>query len=215
MPSPGLRFRAARPEDAKAVAALHTDSWRRHYRGAYSDAFLDEEAPEFLGRQWTERLTEPGPNAYTLLAESEDEGEGVLVGLAHTMLDEDPRWGALVDNLHVRYAVKRQGIGSRLLALTAQTVRRRSSTWGLHLWVLEQNSAAQAFYAAQGGKRVERAAVPPPGGDPARLNGRPFGLRIAWPDSQPCTCGELHPQDAACRVTDMVKGRALPAPRFR
>lgn len=208
MPSPGLRFRAARPEDAEAVAALHTDSWRRHYRGAYSDAFLDEEAPEYLGRLWTERLAEPGPQACTLLAESVDENEGVgggeggLVGLAHTILDQDPRWGAFVDNLHVRYAVKRQGTGSRLLALTAQSVRRQSSTWGLHLWVLEQNTAARAFYAAQGGKRVERAAVPPPGGDPARLNGRPFGLRIAWPDSQPCTCGELHSWDSACRVTE-------------
>ncbi len=36
----GLRFRLASPADAKAVADLHADSWRRHYRGAYSDAFL-------------------------------------------------------------------------------------------------------------------------------------------------------------------------------
>jgi GNAT superfamily N-acetyltransferase len=203
VPSPGLRFRVAGPDDAGSVAALHTDSWRRHYRGAYSDAFLDGEAPEFLSRLWTERLAEPGAQAYTLLAESED--DGVLVGLAHTVLDEDPGWGAFVDNLHVRYAVKRQGVGSRLLALTAQTVCRRSSTWGLHLWVLEQNTAAQAFYSARGGKRVERAAVPPPGGDPARLDGRPFGLRIAWPDSRPCTCGALHRWDAAaCRDADAV-----------
>ncbi len=34
-------FRFADGRDIKAVAALHADSWRRHYRGAYPDAFLD------------------------------------------------------------------------------------------------------------------------------------------------------------------------------
>jgi GNAT superfamily N-acetyltransferase len=36
-----MNFRLAGPPDADAIAALHADSWRRHYRGAYSDAFLD------------------------------------------------------------------------------------------------------------------------------------------------------------------------------
>jgi hypothetical protein len=29
-------------------------------------------------------------------------------------------------------------------------------------------------------RRVETAPVPPPGGDPARLNGQPLGLRMVW-----------------------------------
>jgi len=41
---------------------------------------------------------------------------------------------------------------------------------------------AQAFYGARGGTRVEHDDVPPPGGDPARLNGKPMGLRYVWPD---------------------------------
>jgi hypothetical protein len=53
---------------------------------------------------------------------------------------------------------------------------------GLYLWVLEQNSDARAFYTARGGSCVESADVPPPGGDPARLNGKPQGLRYAWRD---------------------------------
>ena len=201
---PARRFDAAEPALLDAAhESVGGDSWRRHYRGAYSDVFLDREAPEFLGGLWTERLTEPEPRAHTLLAEGED---GVLVGLAHTMLDQDPDRGSFVDNLHVRHAVKRQGIGSRLLALTAQTVHRRSSRRGLQLWVLEQNTAAQAFYSARGGKVVERAAVPPPGGEPARLNGRPFGLRIAWPGFRPCTCGVLHRwESAVCRAVDALE----------
>ncbi len=52
----------------------------------------------------------------------------------------------------------------------------------MYLWVLEQNADARAFYEARGGKCVERALVPPPGGIASRLIGTPFGLRYAWAD---------------------------------
>jgi GNAT superfamily N-acetyltransferase len=176
MPSRGPLFRAARPEDAPAVAALHADSWRRHYRGALSDAFLDNEVDDHLGRMWTRRLAAPPPAAHTVVAEH----DGETVGLAHTFLDDDPAWGAFLDNLHVRHGTKRQGIGTRLMALTAQEVLRRSPSSGLHLTVLAQNSAAQAFYEACGGTPVERLDVPAPGGNPAWLNGKPICIRYVW-----------------------------------
>jgi hypothetical protein len=47
MPMPAsteLQFRAARPDDAHAIAGLHADGWQRHYRGAYPNAFLDNDA---------------------------------------------------------------------------------------------------------------------------------------------------------------------------
>ena len=53
----------------------------------------------------------------------------------------------------------------------------------MYLWVLEQNNAAQAFYAAQGGRSAERAFVQSPGGLPGRLNGSPAKLRYVWPDA--------------------------------
>jgi GNAT superfamily N-acetyltransferase len=173
---PGPRFRAAGLDDAPSVAALHAESWRRHYRGAYSDAFLDNDVARYLLPLWTGRLAAPDPRARTILAER----HGEVVGLAHTLLGEDAKWGAFLDNLHVAYGMKRQGIGTRLLALTAQAVLDWSPSSGLYLWVLEQNSDARAFYAAQGGTCSERDDVPPPGGDPARLNGRPMGLRYTW-----------------------------------
>lgn len=173
-----LRFRAACPDDARAVAWLHADSWQRHYRGAFSDAFLDNDAAGFLLALWTERLAVPNPLARTILAQR----DGEVVGLAHTLLGEDATWGAFIDNLHVAHGLKRQGIGSRLLALTGQAVLDWSSSPGLYLWVLEQNSNARAFYAALGGACVERHEVQPPGGDATRLNGRPMGLRYIWRD---------------------------------
>jgi Acetyltransferase (GNAT) family len=171
-----LTFRPAATDDAPAVAELHADSWRRHYRGAYADAFLDGDVAGYLWPLWADRLAAPLPLARTILAEY----DGQLVGLAHTFLDEDPMWGAFLDNLHVAHWVKRRGIGARLLTLTRHAVRDWSQSSGLYLWVLERNADARAFYAAQGGVCVERDDVPPPGGDPARLTGNPMGLRYAW-----------------------------------
>ena len=172
-------FRPAGPADAAAVAHLHADSWRRHYRGAYSDAFLDGDVVSDRLAVWTERLREPDPRRCTILAE-----DGGLVGFANTFFDDDPTWGALLDNLHVADGHKSRGIGSRLLELTAKELLERSEPTGLYLWVLEQNRDGQAFYEACGARRVGRRPVPPPGGIASRLSGSPMGLRYAWPQPE-------------------------------
>jgi ribosomal protein S18 acetylase RimI-like enzyme len=171
-----LRFRPAGASDADAVAALHADSWRRHYRGAYSDAFLDGDVESDRLAVWTERLRDPDRPSHTIVAET----GGRVIGFAHTVFEADPRWGALVDNLHVAHEQKRRGIGSRLMTLSARAVIERGT--GLYLWVLEQNVDARAFYESRGGTCVERVPVPSPGGDASRLTGSPVGLRYAWPD---------------------------------
>jgi len=184
MPAPDeLKFRMAEQGDAQAIAALHADSWQRHYRGAYTDAFLNDEVPGFLLKLWTSRLASYDPRASTILAELDQAGDGSrLVGMAHTVLGNDPAWGAFLDNLHVVYGLKRQGVGTRLMSLTAKAVLAEEPESGLYLWVLEQNVNAQAFYNARGGTCVERRDAPPPGGETVRLNGKPRCFRYAWPD---------------------------------
>lgn len=51
-----LQFRLAGPADAGAVAKLHAESWRHHYRGAYSHAFLDGDVVADRLAVWTDRL---------------------------------------------------------------------------------------------------------------------------------------------------------------
>ena len=182
MPGPaapaGLTYRAARRGDAEAIAGLHADSWRRHYRGAYLDSYLDGDVVTDRLAVWRERITRPDAGFRTIVAER----DGTFAGFAHTNLDDDPTWGALLDNLHVSYDMKRQGIGSRLLALSARAVLDAAPSSGLWLWVLEQNAAARAFYEARGGRCVEHRLAGAPGGDVTTLNGQPVGLRMAWPD---------------------------------
>lgn len=172
--------RRAEPVDAEAVAWLHADSWRRHYRGAYSDAFLggDVEADRLL--VWTERLAVQDGTTVTFMAE----GAGEVVGFIHLVFDEDRQWGSLVDNLHVVWARKRAGIGTLLMAEAAAAVLDHGGV-GLHLWVLEQNEPAQAFYSSRSGICTGRRPVKAPGGIPDRLNGTPHGLRYWW--SNPST----------------------------
>jgi len=183
----GPRFRSAGAADAAAIAALHADSWRNHYRGAYSDAFLDGDVLDDRKAVWTERLRTEDGGTQTVLAE-DDAG---LVGFAHVVFDADPTWGALLDNLHVRQGQKRQGVGSELVALIARPVIERKAR--LHVWVLEQNLDAQAFYEARGAVLVGRRPVSPPGGVASRVNGAPTGLRYAWSDPAVLLARRLQP----------------------
>lgn len=177
-PLTSLRFRAAGPGDAENMALLHADSWRRHYRGAYSDTFLDGDVVADRRSVWTSRLSTPSGSA-TVVAEDDTR----LTGFVHVVFDEDGRWGSLIDNLHVIQHRRRTGLGTALLSRAAEAVAERGRGNAMHLWVLEQNSAAQEFYRALGGTCVEKAPVSPPGGVPSRLVGSPAKLRFTWPDA--------------------------------
>ena len=134
------------PADADAVAALHADSWRRHYRGAYRDSYLDGDVFADRASVWTDRLNHPTPGQYTVVADA----DGAVLGFSHTILQHHPTWGALLENLHVRYDMLGRGVGGRLMAESAAVVLRSSPVTGIYLSVLKQNVAAQAFYRARG-----------------------------------------------------------------
>ena len=169
-------MRTATAADADAIAALHADSWRRFYRGAYSDDFLDGDVIGDRLTVWRARLERALTPTETTVAEDETR----LLGFGHIVFDDDPRWGALLDNLHVVHDAHRRGIGTRLLVHIARAVVERPGQTGLYLWVLEQNTSAQAFYRSHGAAFAERAPVSPPGGIPSRVNGTPVKSRYVW-----------------------------------
>lgn len=148
-----LRFRPVGAADAIAVAALHADSWRRHYRGAYSDSFLDGDVAADRERVWTERLRTADGATQTVLAED----AAGIVGFAHVVFDSSPIWGALLDNLHVAQRCRRQGVGSELLVLMAQPVTERDTSL----------SVGPRAESARRRPSMRRAA-PPGSNEPAR-----------------------------------------------
>src|SRR5262252_8627535 len=96
-----VEFRTAGVQDAEQIALLHADSWRRHYRGAFADSFLDGDVEADRRAVWSARLapTADRSGGATILAEQDDR----LLGFIHVAFDDDPTWGSLIDNLHVRY----------------------------------------------------------------------------------------------------------------
>jgi len=173
-PAPDVKYREASELDAGDIAALHADSWRRHYRGAYEDSYLDGDVVADRLEVWSSRLAPPRLDQCTVIAE----GGGEVLGFAHTVFDHDPTWGALLDNLHVRSDLKGRGIGTRLLSHAALGLLQYRPAGSIYLWVLDQNRAAQSFYDARRGTRVESALRGPfPGG------GRATGHRYFWPDA--------------------------------
>jgi predicted N-acetyltransferase YhbS len=123
-----VEIRLTQAADAPAIAKLQADSWRRHYRGSYSDHYLDGDLDADRLAVWTERLHRPDCT-FTLLAERKDHP----VGFVHVVLDADSTWGALVDNLHVAHSLQRNGIGTLLLDRAARiTIQRRPGS-GIYL----------------------------------------------------------------------------------
>ncbi len=91
-------------------------------------------------------MNRPDSGHFTLLAEHRDRP----VGFAHVVLDADPTWGALIDNLHVVRSVQRSGVGTLLLVSCSADRHGTRAGYGIYLWVLEQNEAAQAFSCRDG-----------------------------------------------------------------
>ena len=172
----GVSIRFATVEDAPAVAKIHCDSWRRHYRGMYSDRYLDGDLYGERLATWTKRLRGDGPVTFTLIAEA----GGKPLGFGHVVLDADAKWGALVDNLHVIGDVQGKGIGSLLLEEIAKNVSERRPGSAIYLWVLELNEAAQGFYLSRGGTLGDIELSPAPGNDPRNLEGATRRVRVTW-----------------------------------
>jgi len=164
-----VEIRAFQPADVEAVAALHARSWRTAYRGILDDKYLDGPIVPERREFWRERLARPGADHVGLLAVD----DGTAAGFAFALVDHDPVWGTLLDNLHVAPGRRGGRIGTKLLyALTERLARR--STEGIHLWVFEGNVRTRRYYERLGAAVIERQEAPAPGG------GMVAEWRYAW-----------------------------------
>lgn len=165
-------YRSATHADHRAIAELHAVSWRHTYRGAYRDEFLD--GPVFADRRavWEQRLSDPAPNQFVVVAEE----DGQIVGFACAYGRNDEVWGTLLDNIHVRPEFHRRRFGTGLVSEVARWCLARYPDCGLWLWVVGQNERARRFYERLGAIDHGAELRPPSvgGGEPRAVH------RYAW-----------------------------------
>ena len=164
-------IRPATAADAASVAAIHVASWRDAYANVLSAEFLNGPIEADRLALWSQRFREAPPSQLVDLA---CDSAGRAFGFVCGFRDFDPRWGSLIDNLHVLPHSRGQGVGERLLRGAARQLAATGSELGLHLWVFEANVAALRFYQRHGGRVVGKtgAHIPAAGGKPV--------LRVYW-----------------------------------
>lgn len=163
-------LRAAAPEDAESIALLHTESWRRTYRGMMSDEFLDGGALANRRRVWHERLHGANTNQFVRVAHDGT----AIVGFICAFANDDPVWGSYIDNLHVVPGMHRRGVGRALMHSVGEWLMDVQPAAGVYLWVMEANGPAREFYQRLGARNVETVDLEDPGG------GRAPNCRYVW-----------------------------------
>jgi GNAT superfamily N-acetyltransferase len=137
--------RAAKQEDAWAIARVHVCSWQVAYRGLVPDGVLDGLSIEHRERIWRKLLSESGGASFTLVAER----DGGVAGFCHVAApsrDDDASDSTCeVTAIYVDPDAWRAGVGRALLDTALSDVRQDG--WEeATLWVFAQNVGAHAFY---------------------------------------------------------------------
>jgi len=148
-----ISIREARLDDLANIAELHAQSWRDNYSEVLSADYLENKVSSEREILWTKRLTQPQHNQLVLIAEDDD----VFSGFICVLGANHPKFGTIIDNLHVKANSKGQGTGSRLLSAAASWAIEHYTDHDLYLEVLACNSNAIGFYQAKGARNIDTA----------------------------------------------------------
>jgi ribosomal protein S18 acetylase RimI-like enzyme len=164
-----VEYRPANYGDARSVAALHAENWRRAYRGNFRDEYLDGDV--FSERQsvWDSRLGHPAANQHVCVAVQ----RARVVGFVCVFGSHDREWGSFIDNLHVHAEVQRLGIGSTLMRKAGSWLSSEFPNERTYLFVWEFNPA-RALYERLGGLNTGIVEFENPGGGTGRY------FRYVW-----------------------------------
>ena len=155
-----MKVRAATPLDEKAIAKIHTDSWRSTYQDALSEKYLADIVPKERDDVWSDRLRNPKPNQYVVVAEI----DGEVIGFVCVYAGENAKFGSYLDNLHVRIANQSKGIGKSLLTEGARWCFQKEPSKGMCLLVNQDNTRAQNFYSFLGARNAQNGVWNAPDG---------------------------------------------------
>jgi ribosomal protein S18 acetylase RimI-like enzyme len=143
------RLRAARLEDAAAIARVHVQAWRETYRGLVPDAVLASLSVEQRVRAWSDMLA-AGPRAPAIFV-AEEESEIIGFAAAGPSRDQLLKCDGEVSSIYLLDGYKRRGIGRALFTQAVSSLCERGCT-SAGLWVLDTNVGARRFYESMGGR---------------------------------------------------------------
>jgi len=136
-------IRPATPADATAIAQVRVDAWRTTYRGIIPETYLAAMKVEDSAAMWLRVLSADSDAACVFVADD----AGIVRGFASGNRLAPPKLGldAELSAIYLARDCQRSGIGTRLTAAVAGTLRSRGAT-GLLTWVIAANRAARTFY---------------------------------------------------------------------
>lgn len=141
--------RPARYNDASAIAQIHVLSWQAAYRGLLPDKLLNQLDIGQRTQQWQDWLQQmPHKSEVAWVISQAD----TVVGFAccgPVRGDFAPCDGEIYA-IYLLPGQQHRGLGSQLFAACRQSLTGQALQQHL-VWVLRENHAARAFYAAQGG----------------------------------------------------------------
>jgi L-amino acid N-acyltransferase YncA len=147
-------IRPATIDDAAALAEVHVAAWRESYGALLPKAVLDRLSSPIRAERWRRMLSDPA-HLRVYLAEQEGWTVGYVDG-GHCR-DRALAQQMEVYELYLLDAVKRQGIGGRLLkAMARDFVTQGAASAGV--WVLRDNESARRFYESFGAELVAEKA---------------------------------------------------------
>jgi GNAT superfamily N-acetyltransferase len=132
--------------DALRIAGLHTQSWQAAYCHILPAAYLHEKVPAEHIAHWENYMAQPAEaRGLVLLAEC----KGALVSFVSAENVVDSSYGTLLDCLHVLAIHQGSGIGKLMIDAARRWTREQNQNL-MHLYVLDANARAIAFYERNG-----------------------------------------------------------------
>jgi GNAT superfamily N-acetyltransferase len=139
--------RAAKIQDASAIAHVHVQSWRTTYPGIVPDAYLASLNEAARALSWQDQLIR---DIQVYVAEQDGELVGFICG--GPIREPLHQYDAELFAIYLLEQAQGQGLGTALLRKLAESLGAKGFK-GMIAWVLERNPAIH-FYEKSGGTPV-------------------------------------------------------------
>ena len=125
---------------------LHTQSWQAAYRKILPAAYLRENVPAEHASHWESYMLRPAAaRGLVMLAEL----NGTAIGFVSAEKVEGSAHGTLLDCLHVLATHQGRGAGQLMIDAVRKWTKEQNQNQ-MHLYVLDANAPAIAFYERNG-----------------------------------------------------------------